>query len=267
MDNYYRRLDMARKFQRILGINFYVGDMPDLLNLCAEGHFIVVPAAPALADLPTNAAYRESVEKSDFAITDSALMVLMWKFFTGQSLPRISGLKLLRGLLASDELHKPGSSCWIMPSKFEMDVNVGWLNRNGYPVTAEESYVAPMYPKGPISDPEILAWIESRKPPYIIVNLGGGVQERLGYYLRANLSYRPSIICVGAAVAFLTGVQVNIPTWADAWMLGWFFRCLHAPTKFIPRYWKALNLISILGKYRDQSVTTPAGELKYAAAK
>src|SRR5271163_396806 len=123
MDNYYRKLNMARKFQRILGINFYVGDMPDLLGLCAEGHFIVVPAAPALADLPTNAAYRESLEKSDFAITDSALMVILWKFFTGQSLPRISGLKLLRGLLASDELHQPGSSFWIMPSKVEMDVN------------------------------------------------------------------------------------------------------------------------------------------------
>ena len=267
MDNYHRRLDMARKFQRILGINFYVGDMPDLLGLCAEGHFIVVPAAPALADLPTNPAYRESLEKSDFAITDSALMVIMWRFFTGQSLPRISGLKLLRGLLACDELHKAGSSCWIMPSDTEKDINLAWLNRNGYPVTAEETYVAPIYPKGPIADPAILAWIESSKPPYIIVNLGGGVQERLGYYLHKSLSYQPSIICVGAAVAFLTGVQAHIPTWADSWMLGWFFRCLHAPTKFIPRYWRALNLISILGRYREHSVTTPLGEIKYEPVK
>jgi len=253
MDNYYRRLNMARKFQRILGINFFVGDMPDLLGLCAEGHFIVVPAAPALAELQTNAAYRESVEKSDFAITDSALMVLLWKFFTGQSLPRISGLKLLRGLLASDELHKPGSSFWIMPSQVEAEVNLAWLNQNSYPVAKEQSYVAPFYPKGPISDPEILNWVESRKPPYIIINLGGGVQERLGFYLRENLSYRPSIICVGAAVAFLTGVQANIPTWADAWMLGWLFRCLHAPRKFIPRYWKALQLIGIVARHRENS--------------
>lgn len=260
MDNYHRTLDMARKFQRILGINFYVGDMPDLLGLCAEGHFIVVPAAPALADLPTNPAYRESLEKSDFAITDSAMMVLLWKLFTGQSLTRISGLKLLRGLLAGDVLRKPGSSCWIMPSQHEMEVNIAWLNQNGYPVTADESYVAPMYATGPISDPAILGWIESRKPPYIIINLGGGVQERLGFYLHENLSYRPSIICVGAAVAFITGVQVKIPTWADAWMLGWFFRCLHEPRKFIPRYWRALQLVSILARYRERSVTVSAAE-------
>jgi UDP-N-acetyl-D-mannosaminuronic acid transferase (WecB/TagA/CpsF family) len=246
---------MARKFQRILGINFFVGDMPDLLGLCAEGHFIVVPAAPALADLPIDAAYRESVEKSDFAIPDSAFMVLLWKFFTGQSLPRISGLKLLRGLLAGDELHRAGSSLWIMPSKLEMDVNLAWLNQNGYPVTPEQSFVAPYYPKGAISDPSILSWIEAHKPPYIIINLGGGVQERLGFYLKENLSYRPSIICVGAAVAFLTGLQATIPEWADAWMLGWLLRCLHEPRKFIPRYWKALRLIAVIGKYRERSVT------------
>jgi UDP-N-acetyl-D-mannosaminuronic acid transferase (WecB/TagA/CpsF family) len=244
---------MARKFQRILGINFFVGDMPDLLGLCAEGHFIVVPAAPALVDLPTNAAYRESVEKSDFAITDSALMVLLWRFFTGESVPRISGLKLLRGLLASNELQKSGSSVWIMPSKREMEVNLAWLKKNGYPITPEQSFVAPYYSNGSISDPLLLNWIEARKPPYILINIGGGVQERLGLYLKETLSYQPSIICVGAAVAFITGLQASIPEWADSWMLGWLFRCIHAPRKFIPRYWKGLHLISILAKYRDHS--------------
>jgi N-acetylglucosaminyldiphosphoundecaprenol N-acetyl-beta-D-mannosaminyltransferase len=244
---------MAQKFQRILGINFFIGDMPELLGLCTEGNFIVVPAAPALAELRTNEAYRESVEKSDFAITDSAFMVLLWKFFTGQTLPRISGLKLLRGLLAGDELHRPGSSFWIMPSKHEMEVNLAWLNQNGHPVTQEECFVAPFYAKGAISEPSILSWIEARKPPCIIINLGGGVQERLGFYLKKNLSYRPSIICVGAAVAFLTGLQATIPEWADTWMLGWLIRCLHAPRKFIPRYWKALGLIAVMAKFRERS--------------
>jgi UDP-N-acetyl-D-mannosaminuronic acid transferase (WecB/TagA/CpsF family) len=250
---------MAQNFQRILGISFFVGEMPELLRLCAEGHFIVVPAAPALADLPTNGAYREAVEKSDFAITDSAFMVVLWKLLTGRSLHRISGLKLLRGLLAGDALHQPGSSLWIMPSQRELEVNLAWLNRNGYPVTAQECFVAPLYAPGPISDPALLSWVEAHRAPYIIVNLGGGVQEKLGFYLRQNLSYRPSIICVGAAVAFLTGLQVSIPTWADAWGLGWLLRCLHAPGKFIPRYWKALRLVAILAKFRERSCV-PGGE-------
>jgi len=243
---------MARKFQRILGINFFIGDMPDLLELCAEGHFVVVPSGPTLADLPTNGAFREAVEKSDFAITDSALMVVLWKLFTGQSLPRVTGLKLLRGLLASNELRQAGSSLWIMPSQHAKEVNLAWLNQNGYPVTPDETFVAPQYPKGAISDPSILSWVEAHKPRYIIINLGGGVQEPLGFYLKENLSYRPSIICVGAAVAFITGLQANIPDWADAWMLGWLLRCFHEPKRFIPRYWVSLRLIAILAKYRGR---------------
>jgi UDP-N-acetyl-D-mannosaminuronic acid transferase (WecB/TagA/CpsF family) len=244
---------VTKKFQYILGIKFFTGDLEELLDLCA-GRFVVVPAAPALVDLPMDPAYREAVEKSDFAITDSGFMLLLWNVFTGQSLIRISGLKFLRGLLAAGKLKPPGGSFWIMPSVAEMEANLAWLNQNGFPVTADECFVAPLYPKGPLTDPELLRKIEVKKPPYIIVNLGGGVQERLGFYLKNHLSYQPAIICVGAAIAFITGLQSNIPVWADAFMLGWFFRCLQAPGKFIPRYWKALRLIGLIAWYRERSV-------------
>jgi N-acetylglucosaminyldiphosphoundecaprenol N-acetyl-beta-D-mannosaminyltransferase len=245
---------MRQNFQRILGINFFTGDTSELLNLCAEGHFVVAPAASALAELPTSPIYRESVEKSDFAVTDSSFMVILWKLFTGQSLNRISGPQLLRSLLACNELRKEGSSVWIMPSQREMKINLAWLNKNGVPVTAEQCYVAPHYPKGEaISDLELLVWIEGCKPRYIIINIGGGTQEPLGLYLKENLCYRPSIICVGAALAFLSGIQAKIPRWTDKCMLGWLCRCLHSPSKFVPRYWGALRLAPIMAKYRERS--------------
>jgi UDP-N-acetyl-D-mannosaminuronic acid transferase (WecB/TagA/CpsF family) len=242
-------------FQPILGIKFFTGDLEELLERC-PGQFIVVPSAPTLADLPVDPDYREAVEKSDFAITDSGYMVLLWKLLTGQRLIRISGLKFLRGLLDGGEMRREGDTFWIMPSVAEMETNLAWLKRNRFPVTRDDCFVAPVYPKGPLSDPELLRQIEARKPRYIIINIGGGVQERLGYYLKRNLSYPPAIICVGAAIAFITGLQANIPVWADAWLLGWFFRCLQAPGKFIPRYWRALRLVFILAKYRERSVTT-----------
>jgi UDP-N-acetyl-D-mannosaminuronic acid transferase (WecB/TagA/CpsF family) len=179
---------------------------------------------------------------------------LLWKIITGRSLTRISGLKLLRALLAGNDLARAGNSVWIMPSERETEVNLAWLQKNNHAVTRHDCFVAPFYGPGAIVDPELLAFVEARRPHYIVVNLGGGVQERLGYYLRTQLSYRPSIVCVGAAIAFITGLQADIPVWADAWGLGWLFRCLHAPAKFLPRYWKALRLVGILAKYRDRSV-------------
>ena len=247
---------MSHPFQSILGIKFYVGELPGLLELCAAGNFIVVPAAPALVDLTTDRYYRAALEESDLAITDSGFMVMLWKFLTGQSLTRISGLKLLRGLLEGDELKQPGSSFWIMPSLKEQEANLSWLQHHGYAVGEDQCYVAPFYAKGAISDPALLALIESHRPRYILVNIGGGTQEPLGLYLRQNLSYRPSIICTGAAIAFLTGMQAPIPVWADTLMIGWLLRCLHAPAKFVPRMWKGLRLMSILAKYRTRSVTS-----------
>src|SRR5260370_31138543 len=101
---------MAQNFKSVLAINFFTGSTSELLTLCAEGHFIVAPVPPVLAELPTDPVYRQSVEKSDFAVTDSSFMVILWKLLTGQSLPRISGPRLLRLLLASDQLRTEGSS-------------------------------------------------------------------------------------------------------------------------------------------------------------
>jgi UDP-N-acetyl-D-mannosaminuronic acid transferase (WecB/TagA/CpsF family) len=257
LNGYLPHVALAMKaFQTILGINFFIGDLEGLLELCSQGHFIVVPSAPSLVDMTGDNAYREAVEKSDFAVTDSGLMVLLWRLLTGQSLIRLSGLKLLRGMLNGPELKQPGASLWIMPSENEKTTNLSWFEKHEIAVQDKNCYVAPMYPKGPIVDPALLAQVEALRPRYVIINLGGGVQERVGYYLKRNLSFQPTILCVGAAIAFITGIQANIPAWADRWMLGWLFRCLQAPHKFVPRYWKAMRLIGLLFKYRERSVAS-----------
>jgi UDP-N-acetyl-D-mannosaminuronic acid transferase (WecB/TagA/CpsF family) len=105
-----------------------------------------------------------------------------------------------------------------------------------------------------MEDRELLEQIEKSRSAFVVINLGGGVQERLGHYLRVNLSYRPAIICTGAAIAFLSGRQANIPPWADRLILGWLFRCFRDPRRFVPRYWKALRLAPMLIKYGAKSV-------------
>ena len=58
----------------------------------------------------------------------------------------------------------------------------------------------------------------------MIINLGGGVQEKLGLYLKRNLNHETKIICTGAAIAFLTGLQANIPNIVDKIYMGWLWR-------------------------------------------
>mgnify|MGYP001554564459 FL=1 len=300
-------------FRTILGLKFYTGDMPGLLQLTQEGGLIVVPSAPVLVQMPRDPAHRAALEGSDFALTDSGFMVLLWRFLKRERLPRISGLKYLRALVESSDFQQPGATFWVMPTAAQATGDRDWLKRKGLNVADTDCYVAPVYPAGPLSDPTLLALLEQRRPRYIVLCLGGGVQERLGFFLRKNLSAfaepgkpdaggqttdtgylktdagrqkaesqssnpdhpssvlrppssvlsppssarrhaRPAILCTGAAIAFLSEQQANIPVWADRYMLGWFLRTLHDPLRFIPRYWKALRLVLLLCRYGEKPV-------------
>jgi len=128
-------------------------------------------------------------------------------------------------LLEEPALRELGNVVWIMPTAKARERNLAWLRTYGFPFTEADCYLAPMYAPGQINDPVLLKWLAERKASHIIVALGGGTQERLGFYLRNHLSHRPGIHCIGAAIGFLSGEQVNIPTWADYLFLGWLFRC------------------------------------------
>jgi UDP-N-acetyl-D-mannosaminuronic acid transferase (WecB/TagA/CpsF family) len=117
-------------------------------------------------------------------------------------------------------------------------------------------YMAPMY-GAEISDPALLALLERMKPQHVVVTVGGGTQERLGLYMKRNLSYLPAIHCIGAAIAFLSGDQVKIPAWADKLYMGWLFRTLSEPRRYFPRYWEARKLYELMRRYRDRLPGTP----------
>jgi UDP-N-acetyl-D-mannosaminuronic acid transferase (WecB/TagA/CpsF family) len=104
----------------------------------------------------------------------------------------------------------------------------------------------------PIEDEALLAALRATRPRHIVVTIGGGTQERLGLYLKNNLEFRPAIHCIGAAISFLSGDQVKIPIWADKLFIGWLFRCLSEPRRYVSRYWSARKLLPLLLKYRER---------------
>lgn len=236
---------------RILGIDFFDGTAREAVEIMNRGGLLVVPAAPALKDLPNNAGYREALLHADLAITDSAFMVLIWNMLSPRWIKRLSGLAYLRCLLVQSSVRQPGNTFWIMASPVSSECNLTWLARQGIEVPADCVYIAPMYGKE-IEDEKLLGRLRELKPQHILMTLGGGTQERLGLYLKRNLDYLPAIHCIGAAIAFLSGDQVHIPVWADSLLLGWLFRSLSEPKRYVPRYWDARKLFGLMTKYRDR---------------
>jgi UDP-N-acetyl-D-mannosaminuronic acid transferase (WecB/TagA/CpsF family) len=240
------------RFEKILGLNFFIGTADEAIDqISTTGGLVVVPAGPALVTLPTNAAYRQALLAADLIISDSAFMVLLWNLTHLHWISKLSGLKYLRALLLQPDFRKPGATCWVMPSAVSAERNRQWLEQQGIVLTDDNLYVAPIYTNTP-QDPALLALLERTRPRHIIIGLGGGIQEPLGYHLKQNLSYKPCIHGVGAAIGFLTGDQVHIPVWVDALGMGWLWRILSNPRRFIPRYWAARKLATLILRYGSE---------------
>jgi UDP-N-acetyl-D-mannosaminuronic acid transferase (WecB/TagA/CpsF family) len=240
------------EYRTILGIRFFAGAAEEAVRLGQRGGLVVVPSAPVLVTMVEDEQTRAALVNSSLALTDSGLMVLIWNWRHRDQVRRVSGLEYLDLMLRQPALAEPGAMFWIMPNEAALERCFSWLTEKGYPIRRENFYLAPLYGSGAIADPALLDAISRLRPRQIFTAVGGGVQERLGYYLQENLPYRPGIHCIGAAIGFLTGDQVHIPMWADRWRIGWLLRCLAAPQRFLPRYWNARRVIPLLLKYGER---------------
>lgn len=240
------------QYQQILGIRFFTGTAREAVSLGLGGGLVVVPSAPVLLTMVKDPFTCEALLNSDLAITDSGLMVLLWRIIKRRGLKRVSGLEYLKLMLDEPAVREPHAMLWVMPSEAVMEGALAWLQQQGFPTTREDCYVAPMYDSSQVTDPVLLEMVNVRKPAHIVMAIGGGVQEKLAYFLKQGACYHPGIHCTGAAIGFLSGEQVRIPDWADRFFLGWLFRCLHAPGRFVPRYWEARKLIPLILRYGER---------------
>ena len=259
--------------RHILGIRFFAGRVEQAVIAAMEGGLMVAPSAPVLLGMVSDAEQRLAVANSRIAITDSGLMVMLWKLITGEKIERVSGLAYLKALLEQPEMRVPGNVFWVMPNAASMARNLSWLQAQGFSMSAEDCYIAPMYDsnKTTMDDVTLVKIVRSRRPKHIIMAVGGGIQEKLGANLQRHLDYQPAIHCTGAAIGFLSGDQVRIPMWADRWRLGWLCRCISEPSKFIPRYWEARKLVNLMfqsfGRLPGPALAIDAKELKSSATK
>ena len=237
-----------------LGINFFDSNLKDMLKEIKDGGLIVVPAAPALVTLKKDKKYHKALQDADIAIFDSGFFCILIRIFKGLKVKKFSGLEFIKNLILYCSKNEEENIFLVNPTKEEGNLNKHYLENKNILVNGE--YVAPMYGED-IIDPDLLMLLKQNKPKYVIINLGGGVQEVLGAYLKEetkNDFYKPIIICTGAAIAFLTGSQARIPSIIDKIYLGWLARCISNPKIFVPRYLSGFNLVWLVIKNKIEVI-------------
>lgn len=247
--------------QQILGLEFFEGSVAAAVDRALEHRgLIVAPSGTCFRRLQRDDIYRRAMTHADLILPDSGFMVLLWRLLRGKSITRISGLAYLNDLLGRDVFRRDRSILWVLPNESARDLALVWLQGHGFLTIADDCYIAPIY--GPrVEDPALLDRIQSRQPGHVVIALSGGVQEKLGFYLREKFlppsdlrpptsDFRlPAIHCIGAALGFVTGYQVAIPNWADRLYLGWLIRLLANPRRFFPRAMSALALPGMILRY------------------
>ena len=233
----------------MFGVTFINGGYTVAIKLLQEGNLMHIPSGPGLATINKDDRYKRAIQSGDFAIPDSGYFVLLLRILKNVKIKKYSGQRFLKDFFASEKFNK-GDLFLVDPNKSESKINNEYLNKIGIPISNDYHFVAPIYDKGEIKDKILLDKLESLKikPKFIMINLGSNVQEPLGCYIKNNLSYKVGIFGSGAAISFFTGTQAPISSTIDSLGLGWLWRCISNPKKFIPRYFAAFYLILVVIK-------------------
>ena len=116
---------------------------------------MVVPSGPGLATIGKDQRYTEAVQNCDFAIPDSAFMVLLLKWLKGITITKFSGYDFLKEFFVETNITK-GDLFLVDPTAEEASINNKYLNKIGIPIDITYHYVAPIYGKDGINDQLLL---------------------------------------------------------------------------------------------------------------
>jgi UDP-N-acetyl-D-mannosaminuronic acid transferase (WecB/TagA/CpsF family) len=238
-----------------LGIRFWNADPQSLIDQAdSHGGLFTCPSAPSLAEMRTDPFLRRAYQASDWAVVDGGYVALILRLILRYPIARISGLQILQRLfgIGYQQALPFGirSIFWVVPNDEEKVRIENYLLSLGMDSARQHYYHAPFYREdNSYDDLNLQNAVRESGADWVILCIGGGKQEKLGFYLRNAMQQKdfqpngrkkgPVILCTGGAIAFLTGGQASIPSWADRVYLGWFYRIAQNPKVFLKRYWIA----------------------------
>lgn len=225
-------------YKKIIFNNIQINDFENILE--KDGLF-TFPAGPTLANLKYGSTYHQALINSNLVFFDSGYFVLLLRFLKKIKVIKFSGYKFLKLLLIYLKKNNDKKIFLVNPNSKSSKINETYLRKIG--VRNIKSYESPMYNPNSIEDYDLLKLISKNQPDYVIINLGGGVQEVLGYFLKKKITPNIKIFCTGGAISYFTGEQAPINKFIDEYYLGWLYRIIFNPKVFLSRYIKSFKLL------------------------
>lgn len=230
------------------GIKFNSFQIKDFTKIISKKGLFVFPSGPGLSTIDQNKQYLFALKNADYVFFDSGFFVILINYIKGINVKKFSGYLFIKLFINYLKKKRNLKILSVDPSFSSLKKNYDFFIKIGLKKKNIINYVAPKYNLTKIEDKNLLKIINKYKPNYVLINIGGGVQEILGYNLKKNSKVKTSIICTGAAISFLTGEQAPINNIVDKLYIGWLLRIIYKPNIFIIRYFKAFKLFILVLK-------------------
>lgn len=202
------------------------------------------PSGPGLATLDKEHLYHKSLINADFVFFDSGFFVFLLRIFKNIKVNKFSGYLFINLFIKYLTKNKNIKILSVDPNLNLSKSNKNFFLNIGLKKKNITNYISPIYNKSKIEDKKLVKIIDKNKPDFILINIGGNVQEILGFYLKKKIKIKKyRILCTGAAISFFTGDQAPINNFIDKFYLGWLIRIIFNPKRFLLRYIKTFKLI------------------------
>ena len=211
--------------------------------------YLVAPAASSLITIEKDHHYLKALQKSSVAILDSGFFCLLILFLKLKKVKKFSGYRFVKSLINDENL----KNFKIL----SLESTIKNLNKNKYLFKSKKfkftrHYLCPIYKQDLLYDKKLITLIIKYKPKIIIINIGGGVQEKLALYIKNSISWKISILCTGAALSFISDTSsfFKINNFVDKFYIGWLVRSLNHPIFFYQRVLQSLKLFFLVFKHK-----------------
>jgi exopolysaccharide biosynthesis WecB/TagA/CpsF family protein len=194
--------------------------------------YVVTPNVDHLIRYREEALFRTLYRSADYAVLDSRVVAGAVRLTKGTRFAVCTGSDLTATLLS--KVVSP-DDCILL---------VGGSRTQAEAIAARFGLTNVRHhnpPLGFIDDPQAtescMQFIESQGPfRFCFLALGSPQQEFIAYQLRCRGRARGLVLCVGAALNFLSGAEKRAPLWLQRLALEWLYRLCRDPRRLAGRY-------------------------------
>ena len=159
------------------GIHFNNYSKKKINKLFEKNGLLVLPAGPGLANINNDKIYLKALQNSDHVLFDSGYFVLLLKILKNIKVEKVSGYLFFKYLIKHLQKNKFKKLLSIDPNNTLSINNYKFFLKKGLNKKKIINYIAPKYNSLKLIDTKLLRLIKKNKPDYIMINIGGGVQE------------------------------------------------------------------------------------------